>query len=134
MTLTTTQAYELLAKHGVYALSACDKCGAILGAVRYTRRGEAGEWCSPECRGDSEWRTTHKGGRPPKYRDDRARKNAHAQQQRGFRQRSSVTKTCQQPNESKGLAGAKTLPSTIPLAPLFPALKTACGENGGARV
>ncbi len=54
MKLAPAQARELLERFGVYALSVCDKCGAILGAVRYIRRGEAGEWCSPECRGNGE--------------------------------------------------------------------------------
>jgi hypothetical protein len=53
MKLTTAQAYRLLERHGIYALFACDKCGTILGAGRYTRRGDAGEWCSRACRGDS---------------------------------------------------------------------------------
>jgi hypothetical protein len=48
--LTTQQSHELLAKHGVYAREICEKCRAILGAVRFTRKGEAGEWCSRECR------------------------------------------------------------------------------------
>jgi hypothetical protein len=39
MILSTAQAYDLLARHGVFAREACDRCGAILGAVRYTRRG-----------------------------------------------------------------------------------------------
>ena len=48
--LTDSQSYELLASHRVFSREACDKCGQILGAVRYTRRGEAGAWCSRECR------------------------------------------------------------------------------------
>jgi hypothetical protein len=48
--LTTQQSHELLAKHGVYAREICEKCRAILGAVRFTRKCEAGEWCSRECR------------------------------------------------------------------------------------
>ena len=43
MQLTVQQAYELLAKHGVFVREACDKCGRLLGAVRYTRRFETGE-------------------------------------------------------------------------------------------
>jgi hypothetical protein len=48
--LTVQQAKALLAKHRVYAREICDKCGAVLGAVRFTRKCEAGEWCSRECR------------------------------------------------------------------------------------
>jgi hypothetical protein len=47
--------------------------------------------------------------------------------------RSSVTKTCQQPNVSKGLTGAKTALSTIPLTRPSPALETGFSESGGAR-
>jgi len=50
MHLTNAQSYELLGKYGCFARECCDKCGAILGPVRYTRRGEVGEWCSRECR------------------------------------------------------------------------------------
>jgi hypothetical protein len=52
MQLTIAQAYELVSSHGVFARECCDKCGRLLGAVRFTRQGEAGEWCSRECRGD----------------------------------------------------------------------------------
>jgi hypothetical protein len=134
MLLTVQQSYALLEKHGVYAREICDKCGAVLGAVRFTRKDESGVWCSRECRGDGERSAIRRGGRPRKYGDERTRKNAHAQQQRDFRFRSSVTKTCPQPIVSKGLAGTKTPLSTIPLTPLFPALETACSETGGARV
>jgi hypothetical protein len=77
MQLTIGQAYELLAKHGVYAREACDRCGRILGAVRFTRRGEAGEWCSRECRGDAVRVRVHRGGRPRKYRTDAERQRAY---------------------------------------------------------
>lgn len=50
MKLSKEQSYDLLAKHGVYVKEACDKCGQLLGPVRYTRKGEAGVWCSRECR------------------------------------------------------------------------------------
>jgi hypothetical protein len=48
--LTVQQGYALLAKHGVYAREICEKCGAVLGAVRFTKKGESREWCSRECR------------------------------------------------------------------------------------
>ena len=50
MQLTEVQSRELLLTHGVYVTGACDRCGKILGAVRYTRRDEPGEWCSELCR------------------------------------------------------------------------------------
>jgi len=50
MRLTNEQSYELLAKHGIFAGEICDKCGTVLGAVRFTRKDESGVWCSRECR------------------------------------------------------------------------------------
>jgi hypothetical protein len=94
MKLTAQQAYELLEKHGVYATEACDKCGKILGAVRYTRKGEVGEWCSSKCRGDLEQRVMRKGGRPRKYQTEaervRAKRLQSRDRQRAFRVRVSA--------------------------------------------
>src|SRR5437879_1197425 len=99
MRLTEAQSRELLAKHDVYATEACDKCGKILGYVRFKSYGEQGEWCSLLCRDGSaiaeSYRATRKGGRPPKYRNQRERQAAerqqHASRQRIYRQRRSVT-------------------------------------------
>jgi hypothetical protein len=55
--LTVQQSYELLAKHGCYITEICDACGRGIGPVRFTRRGEAGVWCSRECRGGAEAHT-----------------------------------------------------------------------------
>jgi hypothetical protein len=54
MLLTVQQGYELLAKHGVFAREICDKCGVLLGAVRFTRRGGANVWCNRKCRDGAE--------------------------------------------------------------------------------
>jgi len=54
MLLTTEQSYELLERFGCYVTEACDKCGRMLGPVRFTRKGEAGVWCSRECRDGKE--------------------------------------------------------------------------------
>jgi hypothetical protein len=92
MQLSIQRAYELVASHGVYARDCCDKCGRLLGAVRYTRKDEVGEWCSRECRGDAARAAVRKGGRPRKYRTERARVVAerlqNAERQRTFRVRS----------------------------------------------
>ena len=89
MQLTIERAHELVASHGVFVRDYCDRCGRLLGAVRYTRRGEAGEWCSRECRGDSQREVVRKGGRPRKYRNKRARAEAerlqNAERQKAFR-------------------------------------------------
>jgi hypothetical protein len=63
MQLTLKQSYDVLAKHRVFARKCCDKCGQLLGAVRFTRMDEVGEWCSRECRGDGERQAARKGGR-----------------------------------------------------------------------
>jgi len=54
MRLTEKQARQILERYGCYVLEACDKCGQLLGYLRYTRKGEDGAWCSRECRGDAE--------------------------------------------------------------------------------
>jgi hypothetical protein len=46
MRLTDVQSRDLLQKHGVYVTEVCDKCGKILGPIRFTRCGWTGEWCS----------------------------------------------------------------------------------------
>ena len=50
MKLTKEQSQKLLRERGIWVTEACDKCGRLLGSVRYTRRGEPGEWCSESCR------------------------------------------------------------------------------------
>src|SRR5580704_8248650 len=50
MKLSREQSQKLLQERGIWITNACDKCGQLLGAVRWTRRGEPGEWCSAECR------------------------------------------------------------------------------------
>lgn len=50
MKLTREQNQKLLRERGIWVTNACDKCGQLLGAVRWTRKDEEGEWCSAECR------------------------------------------------------------------------------------
>jgi hypothetical protein len=50
MTISPELQSRLRDERGVYALEACDRCGQILGAVRFTRAGDPGVWCSRECR------------------------------------------------------------------------------------
>jgi hypothetical protein len=57
MQLTTEQSLALLERFGVYTGECGDRCGQILGPVRFTRRGEAGDWCSRECRDGREAHT-----------------------------------------------------------------------------
>lgn len=99
MRLTEDQSRELLKKYGICANEVCDACGKILGHVRFTRKGQLGEWCARLCRdGVAEaqhYTATRKGGRPTKYRTDRERRAAerqqHAIRQHNYRERLSVT-------------------------------------------
>jgi len=50
MRLSIQQSRDLLEEYGVFANSVCDRCGLILGPVRYTRKDDSGEWCSRNCR------------------------------------------------------------------------------------
>jgi hypothetical protein len=50
MKLTREQSQKLLRERGIWITEACDRCSQLLGSVRWTRRGEVGEWCSDVCR------------------------------------------------------------------------------------
>ncbi|MGH9690187.1 MAG: hypothetical protein ACRD4C_03655 [Candidatus Acidiferrales bacterium] len=50
MKLTREQSQKFLNERGIWITEACDKCGRLLGSVRWTRKGEPGEWCSAACR------------------------------------------------------------------------------------
>ena len=82
---------RLRGERGVCAAEACDRCGQILGAVRFTRAGDSGVWCSRECRGDGDRRTICKGGRPRKYKTEndrlRVERRQNAERQKAFRGR-----------------------------------------------
>jgi hypothetical protein len=54
MRLTTEQSYALFERYGCYVTEAGDKCGRMLGSVRFARKGEEGVWCSRECRDGAE--------------------------------------------------------------------------------
>jgi hypothetical protein len=50
MRLAEAQSRLLLCAHGAYVTEVCDRCGAVLGSIRWTIRGEPGAWCSQKCR------------------------------------------------------------------------------------
>jgi len=50
MRLSEEQSHALLERYGASLTEVCDKCGKILGHVRFTRYGEQGEWCARLCR------------------------------------------------------------------------------------
>jgi hypothetical protein len=136
--LTVQQSYELLAKHGVYACDICEKCGVVLGAVRFTLKGEPGEWCSRECRGDIQRDAIRKGGRPRKHRTEAARigaeRHQNAERQRTFRVR--LQRNGKPPRslaETNDLQAQKTPLSTIPLTQSFSARKLAFSDFKSAR-
>src|ERR1700675_875569 len=68
MLLAIQKSYELLASYGFFAREICDKCGIVLGAVRFTRRGESKVYCPRKCRGEPHRSSTHRQGRPRKYK------------------------------------------------------------------
>jgi hypothetical protein len=110
MKLKKTQSEQLLREHGIWVTEACDRCGKLLGAIRWTRRGEPGEWCSKLCRDGEAAVAQHKarkGGRPKKYRDEKERKKANTRYQQEFRLREcpNVRKTTPQPTGTEGFAG-----------------------------
>jgi hypothetical protein len=115
--LTVQQSYALLEKHGVFARECCNRCGQLLGAVRFTRRNESGVWCSRECRSDVRMAVLLKPGRPRKYQNGNERRAAKTKQQRNYRLRSSVEKTVCIQSETKDLQAQRSPLSTIPLTP-----------------
>jgi hypothetical protein len=50
MKLSREQSRQLLHERGIWITNACDRCGQLLGAIRWRRKDEEGEWCSAECR------------------------------------------------------------------------------------
>lgn len=134
MLLTTQQSYELLARHGCYITEICDACGRGIGSVRFTRRDEAGVWCSRECRGDGERHTFRKGGRPRKYKNGDDRRAAKARQQRSYRSRPGVEKTICIQSQTKDLEAQKSPLSHYPLTRSDSVQKSPLCEFGGGSV
>ncbi len=108
MLLAIQKSYELLANYGCFAREICDKCGAVLGAVRFTRYGESEAYCSRECRGDAHGSATLRPGRPRKYKTDRERRAAKTRQQQTYRSHPNVEKTVRIQSETKNLQTQKS--------------------------
>jgi hypothetical protein len=128
MRLTNQQSYELLEKHRVFAREICDKCGTVLGAVRFTRRGQPVTYCSRECR-ESQWHAIRKGRRPIKYESEEQRRIAKTRQQRDYRLRPGVEKTPSQIGRNKELKGANNDTLAVLPYPDISALKQPLGEH-----
>jgi hypothetical protein len=54
MKLSPEQSRKIFLEYGCWLTSACDKCGKLLGSVRYTCKGQESEWCSALCRDGEE--------------------------------------------------------------------------------
>ena len=109
MRLTTAQSEQLLEQHGIWIKVTCDRCGNLLGAVRWTRRGESAEWCSVLCRdGVKAEHTRRRGGRPRLNLSAKGRESRRRKQVRDAveRHRLGVIKNCPQPNGTEGLTDA----------------------------
>jgi hypothetical protein len=107
MLLTIQKSYELFAEYGFFAREICDKCGIVLGAVRFTRQKESKVYCSRECRGDAHRSATHRRGRPRKYKTERERRTAKTRQQQVYRPHPNVEKTVRIQSETKNLRTQK---------------------------
>jgi hypothetical protein len=107
MRLTKAQSDRLLEQHGIWITTACDQCGNLLGAVRWSRRAEAGEWCSERCR-DGVRTERRRGGRPRLKLSAKGRVSHRRKQVREAvqRHRLGVIKNCLQPNGTEGLTDA----------------------------
>jgi len=105
--LAIQKSYELLVNFGCFAREICDKCGIVLGAVRFTRCGESEVYCSRECRGDADRSATLRPGRPRKYKTDRERRAAKTRQQQVYRSHPNVEKTVRIQSETKNLQTQK---------------------------
>jgi len=103
MLLAIQKSYELLAKYGCFAREICDKCGIVLGAVRFTRYGEPEVYCSRECRGHAHRSATLRPGRPRDYETDRERRAAKTRQQQIYRSHPNVEKTVRIQSKTKRL-------------------------------
>jgi hypothetical protein len=89
MKLSAEQQAEIRERYGIRVNEACDKCGQLLGWVRFTRKNEQGEWCSHLCRDGAATVTIRrfKGGRPMKYRNEIEQRRANSRRQREYRTR-----------------------------------------------
>lgn len=106
MLLSADVRAQLCRERGVYVLEACDRCGQLLGPVRFTRRDDRGVWCSRLCRDGAERRLDCSVCRSPLrgkrrgsiYCSDRCRKqNAPSVQDRRIIAETYI--------QNKGLAG-----------------------------
>jgi hypothetical protein len=80
MLLSIELRLQLQIDRGVFVAEACDRCGRLLGPVRFTRRDDSGVWCSRECRDGVEGaqkRIASRGGRPKLHRNNADKQRAY---------------------------------------------------------
>jgi hypothetical protein len=132
MRLTAEQRRKAFAKHRCYVTEACDRCGKLLGCVRYTRRGEPGEWCSELCRDGSaevHTRPARRVGRPRLKQSAKGRVLRRRKQIReaAQRHRLRVIKNGRQPIDAKPVTDAILrsgyTPGRTAIAPVLEALR-----------
>ncbi len=75
--------------------------------VRFARHNESKVYCSRECRGDAQRSSTHRRGRPRKYKTDRECRAAKTRQQQVYRSHPNVEKTVHIQSETKNLQTQK---------------------------
>jgi len=115
MNIKPEQSRQILEKQGIRVNEACDKCGKLLGSVRFTIYGQKGVWCSLECRDGVEAAarydaTRHRQGGRPKLRLSVKARLARRREQNRIAKRAErlgVSKNHPVANDSKQLAGAK---------------------------
>jgi len=91
MKLNTEQRNKIREERGIFCNEACDRCGKMLNEVRWTRRGESGEWCSRECRDGKaevdtrEARRIARAGRPRIHSDGASRQREYRKRSKALR-------------------------------------------------
>jgi hypothetical protein len=111
MKLIWEQSRKLLQERDVWLTEACDRCGQLLGSVRWTRKSEPGDWCSKGCRDGVaavQKRKAQRVGRPRLVLSEKARASRRRTQVREAvaRHRLNVIKNHLQRTESKEVGGA----------------------------
>ena len=133
MKLSERQIVGLRRSYAVCVRDACDRCGNLLGAVRWTRRGEPGEWCSELCRdGFKTERKRKRGGRPRLKLSAKGRASHRRKQVRDAveRHRLGVIKNCLELNETAGFADAFSRSGCHPTSPATATRHAAAGAGG----
>lgn len=120
MKLTIKQSQKILVGRGVYVTEACDRCGQLLAEVRFTVKGEPGEWCSRECRDGADAMTPGKCQGCGAALNGKRKSASYCGDACKMRHRRADGKESQSyrntPIADKGLSAAKT--ASAPLSPM----------------